>query len=45
MNLNFSCYIEYRFYLVSERFITLTPQVPTMVKHGNKHIPRNIISS
>ncbi len=28
MNLNFSCYIEYRFYLGSKRFITLYSASP-----------------
>ena len=32
MNLNFSCYIEYRFYLVSERFINLYSASPEIDK-------------
>jgi len=45
MNLNFSCYIEYRFYLVSERFITLYSASPDNGKTWEINIYQEISSA
>ena len=45
MNLNFSCYIEYRFYLVSEKFITLYSASPANDKTWKINIYQEISSA